>query len=140
MRNMFNVLITLISDHNYLFNRSPPMEVARAQGSTGFIIHKSVKFDTIPPNKPLQAYAVKIHMGRKVTLCSLYLEPSLEIFSKTSLAIQDICCSLIFNSWLISFLQPTSSWVISMLNIICGEEMCVTDGAILLRSLLTIMI
>ena len=29
---------------NYIFHRSPPLQVARAQGGTGFIIHKSVKF------------------------------------------------------------------------------------------------
>ena len=63
---------------NYLFHRSPPLQVARAQGGTGFIIHKSIKFETIPLNSQLQACAVRIHMGRKITLCSLYLEPSLE--------------------------------------------------------------
>ena len=65
---------------NYNFYRSPPLQVARAQGGTGFIIHKSIKFETIPLNSVLQACAVRIHTGKKITLCSLYLEPSLENF------------------------------------------------------------
>ena len=63
---------------NYSFHRSPQLLGERAQGGTGFIIHKSIHFTTIQLNTVLQACAVQIHMDRKVTLCSLYLEPKLE--------------------------------------------------------------
>ena len=65
---------------NYHFHRSPPLQLERAQGGTGFIIHRSMKFKTISLNTALQACAVRVHLGKKITLCSVYLEPSLENF------------------------------------------------------------
>ena len=63
---------------NYHFYRSPPRPADRAQGGTGFIINKSVKCNTIQLDTELQACAIQIQIDKKVTLCSLYLEPRLE--------------------------------------------------------------
>ena len=60
------------------FYRSPPQLGGRAQGGTGFIIHKSIKCKSVPLTTVLQACAIEIHINKKITLCSLYLEPSLE--------------------------------------------------------------
>ncbi|XP_076057625.1 uncharacterized protein LOC143035044 [Oratosquilla oratoria] len=63
---------------NYNFHRSPPIIDERAQGGTAFIIHKSIRFSTIQLSTDLQACAVQVHFERKITLCSLYLDPKLE--------------------------------------------------------------
>ena len=63
---------------DYSFYSSPPLQGERAQGGTGFIIHKSIKHNSIPINTALQACAVQIYNEKKITLCSLYLEPRLE--------------------------------------------------------------
>ena len=65
---------------NYKFERSPPIQAARARGGTGFIIHRSIKYETTLLNTELQACAVRVNIGKKITLCSLYLEPTLENF------------------------------------------------------------
>ena len=62
----------------YNFHKSPPLPGVRAQGGTGFITHKSIKCKSINLNTVLQACAIEIHLDKKVTLCSLYLEPKLE--------------------------------------------------------------
>ena len=63
---------------SYNFHGSTPLPAARAQGGTGFIIHKSINFIPIQLHTDLQACAVQVHIDKKVTLCSLYLEPKLE--------------------------------------------------------------
>ena len=63
---------------NYSFYRSPPYIGARAQGGTGFVVHKSVNHKSVPLNTILQACAIQIFTNKWITLCSLYLEPSLE--------------------------------------------------------------
>lgn len=63
---------------NYVFHRSPPVIGERPKGGCGFIVHKSVKHDFIQLNTALQACAIQIQLKRKITLCSLYLEPDLE--------------------------------------------------------------
>ena len=65
---------------NYSFLRSQLLG-ERAQGGTGFIIHKSIHFTTIQLNTVLQACAVQIHMDRKVTLCSLFQEYEEPVYS-----------------------------------------------------------
>ena len=63
---------------NYGFHRSPPFVGARAQGGTGFFIHKSINYRILQLNSVLQASAVEVFTDKWVTLCSLYLEPKLE--------------------------------------------------------------
>ena len=63
---------------NYNFHRSPPIIEERAQGGTAFIIHKSVRYSILRLNTDLQACAVQVQLEKRVTLCSLYLGPSLE--------------------------------------------------------------
>ena len=63
---------------NYTFHRSPPLQGERAQGGTGFIIHRSIRYSTIHLNTVLQACAIQIYLDKKVTLCSLYMEHTLE--------------------------------------------------------------
>ena len=63
---------------NYNFHRSPPIIEERAQGGTAFIIHKSVRYSILHLNTDLQACAVQVQLEKRVTLCSLYLGPSLE--------------------------------------------------------------
>ena len=63
---------------NYTFYNSPPLPGERAQGGTGIIIHKSIKCKSVSLNTALQACAVQIFSAKKITLCSLYLEPRLE--------------------------------------------------------------
>lgn len=63
---------------NYLFYKSPPQPGDRSHGGTGIVIHKSVKHTEIILNTVLQACAVQVHLDKKITLCSLYLEPTLE--------------------------------------------------------------
>ena len=63
---------------NYNFYKSPPLPGERSQGGTGIIVHKSIKHSEIPLNTVLQACAVQIQHNKKITLCSLYLEPKLE--------------------------------------------------------------
>ena len=53
---------------NYVFHRSPPHPGEKAQGGTGFIIHKSVKSRYINIHTALQACAIEIHVNKKITL------------------------------------------------------------------------
>ena len=63
---------------NYAFYRSRPLAGVRAQGGVGIIISKAVNHKVININTVLQACAIQMFTTRWVTLCSLYLEPSLE--------------------------------------------------------------
>ena len=63
---------------NYSYHTSQPQPNERAQGGTGFIVHRSVKCDRIQLHTELQASAIQITLDKKITLCSLYLEPRLE--------------------------------------------------------------
>ena len=63
---------------NYAFYRSPPLIGIRAQGGTGIIVHRSVNHRIIQLNTVLQACAVQVFTTKWVTLCSLYLDPSIE--------------------------------------------------------------
>ena len=63
---------------NYDFYRSSVQHGDRNQGGTGFIVHKSVRSNNIQLHTDLQACAIQIHIKKKITLCSLYLEPRLE--------------------------------------------------------------
>ena len=63
---------------DYLFYRSPPMVGMRAEGGTAIIINKSVNHKPVQLNTPLQACAVQFFTNKWITLCSVYLEPSLE--------------------------------------------------------------
>ena len=63
---------------NYDFHESPPLMGERSQGGTGIIIHKSIKYTKIHLNTVLQACAIQFQLDKKITLCSLYLEPRLE--------------------------------------------------------------
>ena len=63
---------------NYVFHRSPPLIGICAQGGTAIIVHKSVNHRIVQLNTVLQACAVQIFSTKWVTLCSLYLDPSLE--------------------------------------------------------------
>ena len=63
---------------SYVFYRSPPLIGVRAQGGTGIIVRKSVNHRVIQLNTVLQACAVQIFTTKWITLCSLYLDPSLE--------------------------------------------------------------
>ena len=64
--------------HNFVFYRSPPMIGMRAQGGTGILIHKSVNQNVVKLNTNLQACAVQIFTTKWITLCSIYLDPTLE--------------------------------------------------------------
>ena len=64
--------------NNFHFHRSPPLIGERAHGGTGIVVHKSVNFRAVQLNTVLQACAVQIFTTKWVTLCSLYLDPSLE--------------------------------------------------------------
>ena len=63
---------------NYTFYRSPPLIRQRAQGGTGIIVRRSVNHRVVQLNSVLQACAVQIFTTKWVTICSLYLEPTLE--------------------------------------------------------------
>ena len=64
--------------HNYIFHRSPPLIGERVHGGTGIVLHKSVNLRVVQLNNVLQACAVQIFTNRWITLCSLYLDPTLE--------------------------------------------------------------
>ena len=63
---------------SFVFYRSPPLIGIRAQGGTGIIVRKSVHQRVVQLNTVLQACAVQIFTTKWITLCSLYLDPSLE--------------------------------------------------------------
>ena len=63
---------------NFIFHRSPPLRGVRAHGGTGIIVNKSVNHQIVQLNTALQACAIQIFTTRWVTLCSLYLDPTLE--------------------------------------------------------------
>ena len=63
---------------NYKFYKSPPKPGERSHGGTGIIVHTSMKNSEILLNTELQACAVQIQLKKKITLCSLYLDPTLE--------------------------------------------------------------
>ena len=75
---------TKLGDHtpnlgyNFSFYRSPPLIGARAQGGTGIIVHKSVNHRVVHLNSVLQACAIQIFTDKWITICSLYLDPTLE--------------------------------------------------------------
>ena len=62
---------------NYeIFNSTPPIG-ERAHGGAAVIVNKSLQHSLIPLNTSLQAVAVSVLLDRKITICSLYLPPSL---------------------------------------------------------------
>ena len=63
---------------NYNFHKSPPLIGERSQGGTGIIIHKSIKYTEIHLDTVLQACAIQFQIDKKITLCSVYMEPKLE--------------------------------------------------------------
>ena len=63
---------------NFSFYRSLPLIGARAQGGTGIIVHKSVNHRVVHLNSVLQACAIQIFTDKWITICSLYLDPTLE--------------------------------------------------------------
>ena len=65
--------------NRYAFYRSPPPRGVRAQGGTGIIVSKSINHKVVHIDSVLQACAIQIFSTKWVTLCSLYLEPSLEM-------------------------------------------------------------
>ena len=75
---------TKLGDHtpnlgfDYSFYRSPPLIDVRAQGGTGIVVRKSVNHRVVHLNSVLQASAIQIFTDKWVTICSLYLDPSLE--------------------------------------------------------------
>ena len=75
---------TKLGDHtpnlgfDYSFYRSPPLIGVRAQGGTGIVVRKSVNHRVVHLNSELQASAIQIFTDKWVTICSLYLDPSLE--------------------------------------------------------------
>ena len=75
---------TKLGDHtpylgfDYSFYRSPPLIGVRAQGGTGIVVRKSVNHRVVHLNSVLQASAIQIFTNKWVTICSLYLDPSLE--------------------------------------------------------------
>ena len=75
---------TKLGDHtpnlgfDYSFYRSPPLIGVRAQGGTGIVVRKSVNHRVVHLNSVLQASAIQIFTDKWVTICSLYLDPSLE--------------------------------------------------------------
>ena len=64
--------------HSYAFYRSPPLRGVRAQGGTGILISKSVNHKVLNIDSVLQVCAIQIFTTKWITLCSIYLEPSLE--------------------------------------------------------------
>ena len=75
---------TKLGDHtpnlgfDYSFYRSPPLIGVRAQGGTGIVVRKSINHRVVHLNSVLQASAIQIFTDKWVTICSLYLDPSLE--------------------------------------------------------------
>ena len=63
---------------NYEFIGSPPLMGGRAHGGTGIVISKQANYKILNLNTSIQACAVQIYTHRWITLCSIYLEPSLE--------------------------------------------------------------
>ena len=64
--------------YNFAFYRSPPLIGARAKGGTGIIVRRSINHKVIQLNTVLQACAVQVFTTKWITLCSLYLDPTLE--------------------------------------------------------------
>ena len=64
--------------YNFFFYRSSPLIGARAQGGTGIIVRRSVNHRVVHLNSELQACAIQIFTGKWITICSLYLDPTLE--------------------------------------------------------------
>ena len=62
---------------NYNVFNSPPPAGERAHGGASIIIHKSLQHSPIPLDTPLQAVALSVLLNRKISVCSLYLPPSL---------------------------------------------------------------
>ena len=75
---------TKLGDHtpnigsNFAFYRSPPLIGARAKGGTGIIVRRSVNHRVIQLNTVLQACAIQVFTTKWITLCSLYLDPTLK--------------------------------------------------------------
>ena len=63
---------------NYNVFDSPPPTGERAHGGASIIIHKSLQHSPIPLDTPLQAVALSVLLNRKISVCSLYLPPSLD--------------------------------------------------------------
>ena len=49
-----------------------------AHGGASIVIHKSLQHSPIPLDTSLQAVALSVLLNRKISVCSLYLPPSLE--------------------------------------------------------------
>ena len=62
---------------NYNVFNSPPPTGERAHGDASIIIHKSSQHSPIPLDTLLQAVAPSVLLNRKISICSLYLPPSL---------------------------------------------------------------
>ena len=63
---------------NFNVFNSPPPTGERAHGGASVIIHKSLQHSPIPLDTPLQAVALSVLLNRKISVCSLYLLPSLD--------------------------------------------------------------
>ena len=64
--------------HNFNFFRSPPMQGDRAHGGTAIIVRKDINCKVVQLNTILQCNAIQFFANKWITLCSLYLEPTLE--------------------------------------------------------------
>ena len=63
---------------NYNVFNSPPPTGECAHGGASIIIHNSLQHSPIPLDTPLQAVALSVLLNRKISVCSLYLPPSLD--------------------------------------------------------------
>ena len=64
--------------HDHSFYRSHPMPGQRAHGGTGILVNKSINCKVVQLNTILEANAIQIFNNKWITICSLYLEPTLE--------------------------------------------------------------
>ena len=64
----------------YSIVQSPVTRMDDHERSTAVLVHNSLSYDVLALNTPLQACAVRLHMRRSTTVCSLYL-PHLPISS-----------------------------------------------------------
>ena len=63
---------------NYNVFNSPPPTGEHAHGGASIIIHNSLQHSPIPLDTPLQAVALSVLLNRKISVCSLYIPPSLD--------------------------------------------------------------
>lgn len=67
------------SFRSYSIIRADRTNAARASGGVAIMIHESLDFHPIPLNTDLEAVAVRSHIHCPVTVCCVYLPPSIEI-------------------------------------------------------------